>query len=348
MHNKWLSAALVTGAVVLAGRFLLLPLLPFLLALTFAVLLEPGVLWCQRRLHFRRAFAAAALTTLFLVTLGVGLGAAAVRLTEEGLSLLQRLPEMLRGLPALLDEVERRYEGFCRACPEELQQYLDRLLRQLSEEGTALAGELSMAALGWLSGLMKRLPQIVLFLFTTVMAVFFTTVSYPEILTFIRRQITPRARQRFQGVAGCLRTTFWRWLKAESILCLVTFVMLLLGFWYLGVDYALLTAGRVAIVDALPVLGTGTVLVPWSVYQLLLGSVPRGVALLALYAVILLVRNLLEPKLVAAQAGLPPLAALMAMYLGFRLFGVGGMLLAPVVMMFVKQLQDFGAVRIWK
>ena len=63
---------------------------------------------------------------------------------------------------------------------------------------------------------------------------------------------------------------------------------------------------------------------------------------------ILLVRNLLEPKLVAAQAGLPPLAALMAMYLGFRLFGVGGMLLAPVVMMFVKQLQDFGAVRIWK
>ena len=94
--------------------------------------------------------------------------------------------------------------------------------------------------------------------------------------------------------------------------------------------------------------GTGTVLVPWSVYQLLLGSVPRGVALLALYAVILLVRNLLEPKLVAAQAGLPPLAALMAMYLGFRLFGVGGMLLAPVVMMFVKQLQDFGAVRIWK
>ena len=136
--------------------------------------------------------------------------------------------------------------------------------------------------------------------------------------------------------------------RAESILCLVTFVMLLLGFWYLGVDYALLTAVLVAIVDALPVLGTGTVLVPWSVYQLLLGSVPRGVALLALYAVILLVRNLLEPKLVAAQAGLPPLAALMAMYLGFRLFGVGGMLLAPVVMMFVKQLQDFGAVRIWK
>ena len=326
MHNRWLSAALVTGVVVLVGRFLLLPLLPFLLALTFAVLLEPGVLWCQRHLHFRRTFAAAALTALFLVTLGVGLGAAAVRLTEEGLSLLQRMPEMLRGLPALLDEVERRYEGFCRACPEELQQYLDRLLRQLSEEGTALAGELSMAALGWLSGLMKRLPQ----------------------MTFIRRQITPKARQRFQGVAGCLRTTFWRWLKAESILCLATFVMLLLGFWYLGVDYALLTAVLVAIVDALPVLGTGTVLVPWSVYQLLLGSVPRGAALLALYALILLVRNLLEPRLVAAQAGLPPLAALMAMYLGFRLFGVGGMLLAPVVMMFVKQLQDFGAVRIWK
>ena len=348
MHNRWLSAALAAGAAVLAGRFLLLPLLPFLLALTFAVLLEPGVLWCQRRLGFRRSFAAAALTTLFLSALGIGLGAAAVRLTEEGMALLQRLPEMLEGLPALLSEVERRYDGFCRACPEELQRYLDRFLRELSEEGTALAGELSMAALGWLSGLMKRLPQIALFLFTTVMAVYFTTVSYPKILTFIRRQITPKARERFQGVAGCLRTTFWGWLKAESILCLVTFIMLLLGFWYLGVDYALLTAVLVAVVDAMPVLGTGTVLVPWSVCQLLLGSVPRGTALLALYALILLVRNLLEPQLVAAQAGLPPLAARMAMYLGFRLLGVGGMLLAPVALLFVKQLQDFGAVRIWR
>ena len=149
-------------------------------------------------------------------------------------------------------------------------------------------------------------------------------------------------------MAKCLRSTFWKWLKAESILCLVTFCMLLIGFLYLRLDYALLTAVVVAVIDALPVLGTGTVLIPWSVFHLLLGSAPKGLALLALYAIILLVRSLLEPRLMAAQVGLPSLTALLAMYLGFCLFGVGGMLLLPVALLFVKQLQDGGFIRLWK
>ena len=103
-----------------------------------------------------------------------------------------------------------------------------------------------------------------------------------------------------------------------------------------------------AIVDALPVLGTGTVLIPWAIYHLLLGTFPRGIALLALYAIILLVRSLMEPKVMAAQAGLPPLSALLAMYLGYCLFGIWGMLLLPVLLLFVKQLQDSGAIHLWK
>ena len=113
-------------------------------------------------------------------------------------------------------------------------------------------------------------------------------------------------------------------------------------------EAALLAAVLIAVIDALPVLGTGTVLVPWGLYHLLLGTVPRGVALLALYAIIMLVRNLLEPRVMAAQAGLPPLTALLAMYLGFCLFGVGGMILFPILLLFVKQLQDGGFLHLWK
>ena len=97
----------------------------------------------------------------------------------------------------------------------------------------------------------------------------------------------------------------------------VTFLILTAGFFFLRVEYALLFALLITIIDALPVFGTGTVLLPWAAACLLLGQAPRAVALAALYAVISAVRSFLEPKVMAAQAGLPPLAALAAMYAGF-------------------------------
>ena len=348
MHNRWVRIlALVLGLYV-GMRYLFVPLLPFAMALSAAVLLEPWILWCRRRLGFQRKFAAAAVVTLLLAAVAGLLGGLLGKLWSESAAWLERLPETLAGIPALMDRLGQRYQGFYTACPAEIRQWLDGTLQMVAEEGVSLAGELSTQALGWGASLVGRLPQITLFLFTAVLALYFVTMSYPEILAFIRRQIPRRWQEACRGITACLRTTFWKWLKAESFLCLITFLMLLAGFWYMKLEYALLGAVLIALVDALPVLGAGTVLVPWGIYHLLLGTVPRGVAILALYAIIMLVRSLLEPKVMAAQAGLPPLTALLAMYLGFCLFGVGGMLLLPIALLFVKQLQDGGFIHLWK
>ena len=116
----------------------------------------------------------------------------------------------------------------------------------------------------------------------------------------------------------------------------------------MGLDYALLAAAFTALVDALPVLGTGTVLFPWALGCFLLGNTGRGLALLAVYAVGTLVHSLLEPRLLAKQADLPPVTALLAMYLGFHFMGVGGMILLPVLLLLLKQFQDAGVIRLWK
>ena len=108
-----------------------------------------------------------------------------------------------------------------------------------------------------------------------------------------------------------------------------------------------LTAANVGS-GALPVFGTGTVLVPWGALCLLTGNVPKGLGLLALYGVISLVRSVLEPKIMAAQVDLSPLAALAAMYVGFCAFGVAGMVLCPMALLCVKQLHDSGWLRLWK
>ena len=348
MHNSLLRAVLLVAGIYLGLRFLLVPLLPFLIALGLSVLLEPWIQRCRRRLGLRRDFTAAAFTTLLLLAAAGGLWALAGTLLEQASACLEALPQLLRRLPHLLDGLEARYAGLYRACPAEVRLWLDGALERLSEEGLSLVSDASGALLTWASGLVGRLPGILLFLATTVLAAYFTAVSYPAIIAFIRRQVPRRWQSHLSAAASTLRSTFWKWLKAESLLCLVTFCLLLAGFLYLRLDYALLMAVLSALVDALPVLGAGTVLVPWAIYHLLLGSFPRGIALLALYAIILLVRSLLEPRVMAAQAGLPPLSALLAMYLGYQLFGVGGMLLLPILLLFVKQLQDSGVVHLWK
>ena len=160
--------------------------------------------------------------------------------------------------------------------------------------------------------------------------------------TFRSIRLPPPWRTRLGRVAGGLREALGGWLKAQGLLMLITFGELAAGFLLLRVELSLLLAGLVALVDALPVFGTGTVLLPWAVLALLGGDVRMSVGLLVLYSVISLVRSLLEPRLVGARVGLPPLAALVCMYVGFQALGVLGMLLAPLAAVLARQLWDSG------
>lgn len=202
--------------------------------------------------------------------------------------------------------------------------------------------------MGMASSLLAALPDVGLFLVTTVLAVYFTSFSYPAILAFLKRQLPEAWQVRCRAAARCFRSTILKWLRAELLLILTTFAILLAGFLWMRLDYALLAAVFTALVDALPVLGTGTVLFPWALGCFLTGNVERGLALLVLYAVGLVVHTLLEPRLLAGQADLPPLTALLAMYLGFRFLGVGGMILLQVVLLLLKQFQDAGVIHLWK
>ena len=328
-------------------RWLLVALLPFLLALGLAAVAEPLVQRVRRRLRVRRAFAAAAVTTLLLLTVGAALALLLIRLVLELQSWSSRLPEAAEHFPQLWNGLLDRVGSWYAQCPGFLRSALDGAARQLTEGGPSLAG----AAATWLmeaaSALLAALPAIGLFVVTAVLAIYFTSLSYPAILAFLKRQLPPAWQGRCRGAAQCCRATILKWLRSELLLILLTFAILLAGFIWMGLDYALLAAAFTALVDALPVLGVGAVLIPWALLSLLLGG-GRGLALLALYAVVTLTHSLVEPKLLAGQADLPPISALLAMYLGFHFMGVGGMILLPVFLLLVKQLQDAGVIRLWK
>ena len=342
------SAAAGVGIFYVVFRYLLRWLLPFLLALAISALLEPLICWCRKRLHLKRGFTAAVATILCVILLGFGLFRLFSAVLQQAAALLTQLPLLLAELPQLLQHWRLRLLELCAACPEPLRQWGLSLPARISSDGLDILSEWSAALLAKLPSLMSFLPEMTLAFATTVLAVFYTSSRFPDIRAFLLRQVPPRYRGDARSVKRNVCLTMAKWLRAETILWGITFLVLLSGLALLRVEFALLLAFLISFVDLLPVLGTGPVLLPWAALSFLMGRGVFAAGLLALQLILLLQRSILEPKLLAAQADLSPLAALLAMYLGFCSMGISGMLLFPLLLLLIKQLQDAGCIQIWK
>ncbi|NLN41945.1 MAG: AI-2E family transporter [Clostridiales bacterium] len=141
---------------------------------------------------------------------------------------------------------------------------------------------------------------------------------------------------------------FVGFIKAQIFLMAITFLELLIGYQILGVEYAFFFALLTAIIDILPVLGTGTVLIPTAIVHFIMGNIPRALGFLCLYFIIFVIRQILEPRVVGQSLGLHPLVTLMSMYIGLRLIGVPGMFLGPIIVILVKAFYKAGFLPSWK
>ena len=351
-NRKFIGTVLYWGIVLLLCwiglRYVLLWLLPFLIALGLAWLMEPSVCFLREKLRLRRGFISAVLSLLLLALLLAVLTVLCLNLLQQSVRLFRTLPQYLAEVPSFFSALQQRLEQFCAACPRSLQSWLEQALSDGSRQLTDWFSRISARCVSAAAEALMELPSVFLFAATTILAIFFTAAQFPRIMDFLRRQLPPHKLQQAGGVKENLLSTLGKWVKAQCILLSVTFTELLLGFLLIRQPYALLLAAVIAVIDALPVFGTGTILLPWAAICLLLQQTPRAIALGTLYAVITLVRSFLEPKVMAAQVDLPPLAALMAMYIGFCTLGVSGMILFPIALLFLKQLRDAGYLHLWK
>ena len=319
-------------------RYLLPWCLPFLLAFLIASLLEPLVLHLQRRLRFQRSFSALILTLTLLFLLGGLLSLLWSTLLAQMSALLSAAPAFFDAIPAAANDLLSRLERFSAASPEWFSRFLHEQFLQVITDADSLLRALSERAVGALTAAAATLPGSVLAVATCVLALFFTSASYPELCSALERSIPQIAMQKLLRLRDGVMRSLTRWLRAQATLSLITFSELLVGFLLIRQRYSLLLAFLITLLDALPVFGTGTALVPWALVTLLFGFPPRAIVLLALYLCTLITRNTLEPKLLSAQAGLPPIASLMAMYLGARAFGVAGMVLFPLLLLLAAQM----------
>lgn len=346
--RKVILTLLWGAAVWLFFRYLLTPMLPFLLALGLSALLEPAVQRFRAATGVTRSFAAVVLTSALLLVIGTAVSLLILRLAAELSAWSAHLPDAIDAFPALWNDALSRIERWYISCPPFLRAALDHLADALGKNAASFVGTAGTIVMEKVSSIASRFPSIGLFCVTTVLALYFTSVSYGTILAFLKRQLPVPWQKRCRTAVQCCRSTMLRWLRSELILIFVTFLLLLLGFWWMKLPYALLAAFCISLVDALPVLGSGAILLPWAVFRFLLGDIHQGISLVALYAAALLSHSLLEPRLLAGQMDLPPVTVLLAMYLGFHFMGVRGMILLPILLLLLKQLHDAGVINLWR
>ena len=341
-----LYGAAAAGAVWLTVRFLLPWTAPLLVSVGFAALAEPAVGALHRR-GLPRGAAAGLVTLLSLGLLSLGLWTLAARGLSALTGMLAALPEHSAALMDALSTLEARLLRAANSAAGG-SAWLKTALDATTDMLTRIPAELSRRLLALLTRLAQGSPDALLFAVTAGIGAYFVSADYPRVLAFLRAQLPERFRRRLAGLGRDLRQSFGGWLRAQLILMGITFFELLAAFVLLRIRGAALLAALTALIDALPVFGTGAVLVPWALALLLLGQTQRAAGLLICWALVSLVRSCIQAKLVGDQIGLDPIASLLAVYAGWRVCGVWGTLTFPILLVTLQQLNDKGVLRLWK
>ena len=336
--GKFITLSAVLLGFWLGGKYLLPLCFPFLLGLALALAAEPMVRLLTRRLGFPRAAAsgvAVSLVFLFLVLIIILL--CALLLRELGM-LAGILPDMEQTAADSFRTAEQWLLTLSSHTPESIRSALSMSISNMFSDGSALLSRAGNYAMNLAGTVLSHIPDSVLSLGTGVISGYMISYKLTVLRRWILRRFPREKLERLGQTWKQMKATVLRFLTAQFQLSSVTFGILLLGFLVLGIPYAPVWALAVALVDAFPVLGTGTILLPWSLICFLQEDTGRAIGLLGCYAVISLSRSILEPKLVGSHLGLDPLAALASIYAGYKLWGLGGLIAAPIIVVLAMQI----------
>ncbi|MEG2569990.1 MAG: sporulation integral membrane protein YtvI, partial [Clostridia bacterium] len=211
----------------------------------------------------------------------------------------------------------------------------------LIEEGLTIPKEIIGKVGSYTASAAGSLPAILLFILAVLVATYFFSSDYHKISAYLRAHMPAKWRNGIVQTRTHFIKTLLCYIRALAILLCLTFVELSIGFSILGIKYSIVLAFFVAFIDAFPILGTGTVLIPWAIISLISGNISQAVGLAIIYGVITIIRNVIEPKIVGQQIGLHPLVTLASIYIGIKVFGVVG-IFTPILVVFIKQMYEWG------
>lgn len=346
---------------------------PFVFAFLIAMLLQKPIRAISKKTRIKKGIIGAVAVLLIIAILVSAIVLVGYRVVVEFRGFGQYIMQKIENLPQfissaenwLLDKIAFLPDSIEKTATDAITDFVDNILLITSEQSAVIPGspdssglgglDLSMLAtpLGGLWSTAKQIPSILTAVLISIIACFFITCDYDNITSLIKNNVSEaheiaivRTKRLFGDILG-------KMFKSYVTIIFVTFCEISIGLNILkliGVyngGYILVISICTALLDILPVFGTGTVLVPWAVISLFSGNYGLGIGLLIVYALITVIRQILEPHLVAMNVGLPPIATLAGMYLGLQIFGVLGIFIVPITFFLVKALNDEGIIHLW-
>lgn len=361
---------IIVGLFYLAIKYALGIVWPFVVAFFLAMLLQRPVNFLSTKTPLKRGISSVIMVLFVLVIVGSILGLIIGRIVIELKGFFAYLLIKMEDAPAFVDQIQAWLSDTFSFLPKSLHEsimtatenFLNRLMGieakasadAIQAESSGIDFSLLSSPLGAVWGTAKQIPMIAVGVLVCVVSCCFMTTDYRTLRDMILSQLSQKRQSAVIRTKQVTFSTLGKMGKAYSIILFVTFMEMLLGLSFLKLihvydsGYIFAIAFITAVVDIIPVLGTGTILIPWALWSLFTGDVGLGIGLLVVYAIISVIRQVIEPKLVASQLGLPPFVTIMAMYIGSQLFGFVGLFLLPITIMLLKVLNDEGVIHIFK
>ncbi len=330
-------------ALLVIGLYLALKLsifyMPFLVAFIISLIIEPLIKFIMRKTNLTRRTSSIIIFIIVTIIIVGILAWIIITLFSESSSLLQ-------GLNDYVDKASIQIQGFIEQFHFDKIKFSDEILTIVQES----SGDFLQTVSSWLKNalnslinLVTKIPEIAICVGITILALYFICVDKIYILDQIEYHLPKVWVKRLTNHLKDLIQTLGGYLKAEATLILVSFFISLVGLYVLfflkfNVPYPLLMALFIGFVDALPILGSGTVMIPWAIISGLNGDLSLGIAIITLFIIMSIVRQFLEPKLVSKNIGVHPIFTLIAMYTGFKITGIIGLLIGPIVLIIIKNI----------
>lgn len=340
---RLLFSLLATAAFVIIGWKLIRFLIPFVVGWIIAAIAAPLVNWLERRLRIVKKLGSALIVVLVLglIVLAVYFGIS--RLVTEIGNLAADFPSMYAQLETGLRQIGDTLSGVFEKLPQGIREGWNTVVQNLDQYMGDLVSDISAPTVTAAGNIAKQVPYYLISFIVAVMSAYFFIVQREEVLRWLKKVAPEAVQKRMTLVMENLRYAVGGYFKAQFKIMGVVFVILLVGFGFLGIGYFALVAFLISFLDFLPFFGTGTAMIPWAAYKFFMGDYKMTAALVVIYVVTQVVRQLLQPKLVGDSVGLNPLVTLLLLYVGYRMGGIIWMILAVPIGMVLINMCSAGA-----
>lgn len=340
---------LVVAIVYFLIKYTIGYIFPFFLGALIALIVRPIIVKLNKWFKINKKFLAVVILLIFYALTGVAVTFLTIRLIKGLNNFFATFPDLFEtSILPVIENVLSKIEDLIASSDFDLLGILNEISGEIVSTLTGIVKTVSTNAISSLTNLITSIPKIIIAFLFTIISSFFMAIDFDQIINFFKLQLSPRGEKIVTVIKESFSQIIFQVLKAYALIMTMTFIELAIGLTILKIPNAIVVALIIAMIDILPILGTGGVMIPWFIIEFINGNISLGIGLAIIYIVVTAIRNIVEPKIVGDQIGLYPLLTLFTMFLGAKIFGVIGLFGLPIATTIIIRLQKAGVISLYK